>query len=350
MPFGHLYNLILKARSAMYRQGITRSTDLGVPVISVGNLTVGGTGKTPLVAFAAKVLAENGRKVCILTRGYKRENPNERVVVSDGRNILAEVKQSGDEPYELAQKLLGISAVVADKDRTAAGLWAKEELGSDAFVLDDGFQHFQLKRDLDLVTVDATDPFGNGRLLPQGTLREPAANLARAGAVILTRANLAGSAGDLDALKAKVQGLAPAAAVFTSQNKTSNLIPLARLFNEKETVAIRSLLPKTRTLAFCAIGNPDSFFRQLMAEGFELAGTNKFPDHYKYSERDVSTLNDLARKWSADILLTTVKDAVKLKNFRFDVPCYVVESAPVFDNEEGLRKLILKTLGNNLQG
>ncbi len=349
MPLGHLYNLILKARSAMYRQGITRSHDLGVPVISVGNLTVGGTGKTPLVAFVAQVLAENGRKVCILTRGYKRENPNERILVSDGQNILAEVKQSGDEPYELAQKLLGIAAVIADKDRTAAGLWAKEDLGSDAFVLDDGFQHFQLKRSLDLVTVDTTDPFGNGWLLPQGTLREPVENLARAGAVILTRANLADPSSPngpngVDALKAKVQGLAPAAAVFTSQNKTSNIIPLAKLFGEKETVPITSLLPKTRTLAFCAIGNPDSFFRQLMAEGFELAGTNKFPDHYKYSERDVSTLNELARKWNADILLTTVKDAVKLKNFRFDVPCYVVESAPVFDNEEGLRELIVKTL------
>ncbi len=328
----------------MYRQGITRSHDLGVPVISVGNLTVGGTGKTPLVAFAAKVLAENGRKVCILTRGYKRENPNERILVSDGQNILAEVKQSGDEPYELAQKLLGISAVIADKDRTAAGLWAKENLGSDAFVLDDGFQHFQLKRSLDLVTVDATDPFGNGWLLPQGTLREPVENLARAGAVILTRANLAGDPNGVDALKTRVLALAPAAAVFTSQNKTSNIVPLAKLFDEKETVAITSLLPKTRTLAFCAIGNPDSFFRQLMAEGFELAGTNKFPDHYKYTERDVSTLNELARKWNADILLTTVKDAVKLKDFLFDVPCYVVESAPVFDNEEGLRELIVKTL------
>lgn len=328
----------------MYRQGITRSHDLGVPVISVGNLTVGGTGKTPLVAFVAKALAENGRKVCILTRGYKRENPNERILVSDGQNILAEVKQSGDEPYELAQKLLGIASVIADKDRTAAGLWAKENLGSDAFVLDDGFQHFQLKRSLDLVTVDATDPFGNGWLLPQGTLREPVENLARAGAIILTRANLA-EPDKVDALKAKVQGLAPAAAVFTSQNKTSNIIPLAKLFDNKETVPITSLLPKTRTLAFCAIGNPDSFFRQLMAEGFELAGTNKFPDHYKYSERDVSTLNDLARKWNADILLTTVKDAVKLKDFLFDVPCYVVQSAPFFDNEEGLRGLIVGTLG-----
>jgi tetraacyldisaccharide 4'-kinase len=155
---------------------------------------------------------------------------------------------------------------------------------------------------------------------------------------------LAAEAAALDALKAQVQALAPAAAVFTSQNKTSNLIPLAKLFDEKETAAITTLLPKTRSLAFCAIGNPDSFFRQLMAEGFELAGTNKFPDHYKYTERDVSTLNDLARKWNADLLLTTVKDAVKLQNFRFDLPCYVVESTPVFDNEEGLRELIVKTL------
>jgi tetraacyldisaccharide 4'-kinase len=350
MPFGHLYNLVLKARAAMYKKGFANSHDLGVPVISVGNLTVGGTGKTPLVAFVARVLAKNGRKVCILTRGYKREDPNKRVVVSDGEKILADAKQSGDEPFELAHKLLGISAVIADKDRAAAAVWAKEELGSDAFVLDDGFQHFQLKRALDLVTVDATDPFGNGWLLPQGTLREPVENLARADAIILTRANLAPNSdgpngvNDLEALKAQVQGLAPAAAVFTSENKTTNLIPLAKLFEDQEPGTILTLLPKTRTLAFCAIGNPDSFFRQLMAEGFELAGTNKFPDHHKYSERDISTLNELARKWNADLLLTTIKDAVKLKGFSFDVPCYVVESTPVFDNEEGLRELIVKTL------
>jgi tetraacyldisaccharide 4'-kinase len=340
MPFGHLYDLIIKARSAMYRRGMVTSTGLEVPVISIGNITAGGTGKTPLVAFTAKVLAEHARNVCILTRGYKRENPNERVVVSDGKQILAGPAESGDEPYELAKKLLGKAAVIADKDRAAAGAWAKENLDSDAFVLDDGFQHFKVQRDLDIVTIDAMDPFGNGRLLPQGTLREPLANLARANAIVLTRANLAN---DLDALKAKVQKLAPKVPIFTSHNKTSNLVSLARLFSE-DPHTILSLLPKTRCLAFCAIGNPASFFRQLMADGFELAGTNKFVDHHKYSERDVAALTELARKWKADILLTTVKDGVKLGQFEFEIPCYVVESVPVFDDEEGLREIILNTL------
>jgi tetraacyldisaccharide 4'-kinase len=342
MPLGYIYKKIIEARAARYKSGAARSYDLGAPVISVGNITVGGTGKTPLVAFIAGMLAKNGLKVCILTRGYKRKNPGQRVVVSDRGEVLADVAEAGDEPFELAKDLLGVSAVIADRDRMSAGLWAKEHLGTDVFLLDDGFQHFRIKRDLDLVTIDAMNPFGNGRLLPQGILREPVKNLERADVVVITRADLAG---DVDPLKAKVQALAPKARIFTAQNKISNLIPLGRLFDGEPDV-IPSLLPKTRCLAFCAIGNAESFFRQLMAAGYELAGTHRFHDHHKYTERSISKLNELARKWKADILLTTVKDAVKLSDFSFEVPCYVVKSTPLIDDEEGLREIVLRSLNN----
>jgi tetraacyldisaccharide 4'-kinase len=340
MPFGHLYNLILKARSALYQKGIARSYDLGVPVISVGNITLGGTGKTPLAAFVAGVLADNGRKVCILTRGYKRANSGKRVLVSDGTKILAGAKESGDEPFELALKLLGVSAVIADKDRAAAGIWARENLGSDAFILDDGFQHLKLGRDLDLVTIDATNPFGNGWLLPQGTLREPVESLQRAGAIILTRANLAEN---IDSLKAQVKKIAPHPPLFVSHNKTTRLVSLSGLFTGELEASLPVPAPE-KALAFCALGNPPAFFGQLRAEGFGLAGTEAFPDHHAYSQKDILGLEDLARTCQAEILLTTAKDAVKLKELQFSIPCYVVESELVFDDEPALRELILKTL------
>lgn len=342
MPFGHIYNLVLKVRAAMYRKGIAQSYDLGVPVISVGNITVGGTGKTPLVAFVAKVMSEEGCNVCILTRGYKRENPNERVVVSDGKTVLADAKKSGDEPFELAQDLLGVAAVIADKDRASAAAWAKENLGSEAFVLDDGFQHFKLKRSLDLVTIDATNPFGNGWLLPQGTLREPAENLARADAIILTRSDLIENAENPDEVRKRVRAYVPHKPLFISRNKTSGIIPLSNLFaNAEKPIAVPA---PEKALAFCALGNPAAFFRQLEREGFDVVKTRSFPDHHAYTQKDASGLEELARQNGAEILLTTVKDAVKLKDLNFSIPCFVVKSALVFDDEKGLRDLIAKAL------
>ena len=189
-PLGWLFGGITKTRRKLYRDGFFKSVDLGVRVVSVGNLTVGGTGKTPLVAFVARILAENGDKVCVLTRGYKRADPHERVLVSDGKQILSDASAAGDEPFELANKLLGVAAVIADKNRSAAGIWAGENWGITAFVLDDGFQHLRLKRDLDIVCIDATNPFGNERLLPAGILREPLTALQRADCIVLTRTDL----------------------------------------------------------------------------------------------------------------------------------------------------------------
>src|ERR1700730_8611286 len=188
-PLGFLYGVAMKARRALYRAGRFRVHNLGVPVISVGNLTTGGTGKAPLVEWITNDLAQAGRRVCILTRGYSRLNAGTRVVVSSGSEILSDADRAGDEPFLLAERLKGRAAVICDPDRVSAAGWAVENFKSDAFVLDDGFQHLRVARNLNILTIDATNPWGNGKLLPAGILRESPAELTRADCIVITRAD-----------------------------------------------------------------------------------------------------------------------------------------------------------------
>lgn len=353
-PFGWLYGAIAGARRELYEKGFFKSYDLGVPTVSVGNITAGGTGKTPLVAFVARVLAEEkGERVCILTRGYRRENERERVLVSDGEKILAGARQAGDEPFELARKLLGKAAVIADANRVEAGNWALENLGATRFVLDDAFQHLKVKRDLNIVCIDAANPFGNKKLLPAGILREPLRNLRRADAIVITRANLAGES-QIENLKTEISKYNKQAEIFVSENKTKNLTNLKEFSAEEQTQEENNPLtthhsPLTTHLAFCALGNPESFFEQLRREGFDLASTKKFPDHHFYTQKDIDELEKDAEKIGARALLTTAKDAVKLAGLKIDLPCFVVESELVFDDEEDLKKLIVGTRTMNCE-
>jgi tetraacyldisaccharide 4'-kinase len=331
-------------RLELYRKNWLKSHDLGALVVSVGNLTVGGTGKTPLVAFVAKILAENNHKVCILTRGYKRANPSERVLVSDGTKVLVNAKSAGDEPFLLALELIGEAAVIADKNRVAAGMWAKENLGATAFVLDDGFQHLQLKRDLDIVTVDATNPFGNGRLLPAGILREPLASLKRADAIVLTRTKLSNEISNLKLKIAKFNSLAP---ILSSNTKTIELKSLAEFLrfpakagNTQSGKKGQKAKDKGQFFAFCALGNPRGFFEHLRGENFQLRATKIFPDHHAYSQKNVAAIENAARAAGAEVLLTTAKDAVKLGSLSFSLPCLVVEIEVEFDDETILRAML----------
>ena len=331
-PLGKIYGTLADVRNSLYEKGIFKSHALGAKTVSVGNLTVGGTGKTPLVAFIAETLFEAGKTVCILTRGYGRINPKERVLVTDGENILADARTAGDEPFELAEKLSGKAVIVADANRISAGLWARENFGITAFVLDDAFQHRKVKRDLDIVCIDATNPFGNRKVLPSGILREPLKNLKRADTIIITRANLVENIENLKSEISKYTG----APIFISQNKFSNL----KEINLKSETR-NSKLKTQNSFAFCALGNPNNFFEQLRRENFNLTATEIFRDHHFYSSEDIAKLERKARESGAEILITTAKDAVKLYGLNVGFPVFVAENTIIFENEKDFVNLLL---------
>ena len=330
-PLSALYGAVTRTRLSLYQRGTFHTTKLDRPVISVGNITVGGTGKTPLVEWIAKTIAARGKNVCILTRGYGRENPQRQVVVSDGENILATPAEAGDEPYLLATRLLGSAAVISNIDRISAGRYAIENFGTDCFVLDDGFQHLRLARDLNIVTIDASNPLGDGRntldggqLLPYGRLREPLSGLSRADCVVLTRCD---QAPNLASLEAELPDMIHSRPVFQSTMKP-----------------VKNLLPTGPVAAFCAVGNPQSFFIQLHTAGYEVVLEKTYGDHHSYTQRDVDHLLNEATRAGAANLITTAKDAVKLRSLSFTLPWHVFEIEIAIKSEDEFRQLIFSVL------
>ncbi|RMG06054.1 MAG: tetraacyldisaccharide 4'-kinase [Acidobacteria bacterium] len=316
----YLYAFGVHLRLMLYGKNILRSHSLGKPTIAIGNLTAGGTGKTPLTIFIAKELAKRRLKICILTRGYGRKEPQNMLLVSsEGKIMLYDVESSGDEPLEMAERLKGDSnvSIIADANRIRAARWAIEKLNPDVFILDDAFQHLQVKRDVNLLLIDSTNPFGNMQLLPAGILREPLSSITRADAVLLTKENLS-SQEKLDSLKNMIKDIHPTAKVFSAK-----IYPLDVVHLNNKIEAIDEI-KANKTLAFCAIANPDAFFQLLKAENFKICATKVFPDHYRYSQEDVSRIETLAMQKGANLLITTPKDAVKLRKLNFSLPCTVL--------------------------
>ena len=337
-PLSVAYRAVTALRTAAYEKGLLKTTRLPVPVISIGNITVGGTGKTPLVAWVSRAIAGERRKVCILTRGYGRLNAGERIVVSDGSRVLAEAAQAGDEPLWLAENLKGAAAVICDANRAPAGQWAISNLGVDVFVLDDGFQHLQLARDLNILAIDASNPWGGGRLLPHGRLRESRRGVSRADCAIITRAE---QETETSLLKSQIQELLGERPIFISRMRATGIRQLAA-----EQLHGIGTLPSP-VAAFCGIGNPSSFFNLLLTNGVQVIHTETFPDHHHYSPADVNALSEQAKRLGAQTLITTAKDAVKLRNFDFGLPCYVLEIEISIDHEDKLRDLIRKTIATS---
>jgi tetraacyldisaccharide 4'-kinase len=331
-PLSAIYSAATRARAAAYRRGWFSVSQLPAPVISIGNLTTGGTGKTPLVEWVCRtVAAETGEKVCVLTRGYGRANPKSQVVVSDGTRLLAGVADSGDEPYLLAQSLIEIAAVISNPDRFAAGKWAIKNLGSRIFVLDDGFQHLRLARDLDILTVDATNPWGGGSLLPYGGLREPRSGLSRADCVVITRTD---QVENLNSIKDPVERLAGASPVFLSRMVTSQMRSLAGKSVDKKSLASKPIA------AFCGVGNPGSFFSHLRSESLMPVFTRAFADHHIYRQAELDHLVEAAKANGAEALLTTAKDAIKLSTLKLELPCYVLEIQISIEGNDPLVEII----------
>jgi tetraacyldisaccharide 4'-kinase len=351
-PLSALYGAATRARLMLYRAGALHTEKIAAPVISVGNITAGGTGKTPLVAWLARRAAEMGERVCILTRGYGRTDESKQVLVSDGASLLAEAKEAGDEPRLLAEMLLGFAAVISNADRIAGARWALENLQSTLFILDDGFQHLAIARDLNLVAIDATNPWGGGRLLPRGRLREPPGGLKRADALILTRANLVS---DINALRAEAERMSGGRPVLVSRTRTTRVRRLADELTDKEAAlenktlkndeeaAMVASLPQP-VAAFCALGNPQTFFAHLKSDGHTLAHTKSFRDHHVYTQSDIDMLTHEAIKRGAQALITTAKDAVKLRGLRIELPCYVNEIEVGFDDERKMIALVSQAL------
>lgn len=337
-PFGILYGRIVDLRNLLYDRGLLKSHDLGVRTISVGNLTAGGTGKTPLVALIAKILVSEGRTVCILTRGYGRRNPNRRVLVSDGASVLAGADEGGDEPVELALQLEGKAIIVADPDRVAAAKWAREKFNISTFILDDGFQHRRARRDLDIVCVDSTNPCGNGRILPAGTLRESFKGLKRADAIVITRTELVETNDDLEA---RLRNRNPKARIFRARTELEGFVALGDLPTRAKSIET----PRGKVFAFTAIGNSENFIRTLSESGLELAGHAAFRDHHRFTQGDVHQIESEAIKSGGSALVTTVKDAVKLTGLGINLPCNLAVTHTAIADSEAFRRFILDEVG-----
>ena len=320
----------VKGRRWLYEARIIRDHPLGVQVITVGNLTVGGTGKTPVVEKFARVLQDHGRKVAILSRGYRSKPPPllQRLrakllfqddttpprVVSDAKNLLLNSEDAGDEPYMLASNLKDV-VVLVDKDRVKSGRYAIEKFGCDTLLLDDGFQYWKLAgRRRDIVLIDAQLPFGNEQLLPRGTLREPVQHLKRADTIFITKSN-----GDTAALRARIRKHNPQAGIIECVHWP---LYFQDVFSPDQREQIGWL--KGRKIAtLSGIAQPESFENSLADQGAELVYTKRFADHHRFNQQELLNTINRAKKRRAEVIITTQKDAVRFPKLdRVDLPIY----------------------------
>lgn len=289
-----LYDILLRIRALLYQYGVFKSYRLSCPVISVGNLTVGGTGKTPVTIWIARYLQQQGLRVAVLSRGYGGTLKGEVAVVSDGRTVFLTPEACGDEPYLMARTLPGLLVVVG-ADRYRAGLLALERLHPDILLLDDGFQHLRLQRGLDILLLDSRRPFGNGWTLPLGLLREPRTALKRADLVVYTRHQPGQSEVDPG---------------VPSCSCSHQLTTFNRLTDGKELPI--AAFQQARVAAFCGIADPEAFFEGLRSQGMSLVATLALPDHEPYRGDGLRRLDGFATQQNTDWLVTTEKDGVKL--------------------------------------
>ena len=330
IPFSWLYGVGVWLRNRLYTFGVFKARTLPCRVISVGNIVVGGTGKTPAVIAIAKHLQEKNVRVGILLRGYKRVSREKVTIVSDGEKVCASLSESGDEADMMARHLDGIPIVVGGQ-RYQAGRIVLERFDIDVLLLDDGFQHRQLARDVDILTLSTKHPFGDPeRLLPAGTLREPPIALRRADIILLTHTDITRVS---PSAKEVVKALSPNALVLESIHQPMHVYPLVPK-DEKKEVDFRptlKVLEGKRILAVCGIGQPETFVATLMRcspEGVELLA---YPDHHDYTEADMRQIGTAFQAAAADLIVTTQKDEQKLAELvaQQELPIVVLEIALV---------------------
>ncbi len=324
-----VFQVLIKARRFLYNVRILRDSTLGVQVIAIGNLTVGGTGKTPVVEKFARELRDQGRNVAILSRGYRskptpfhirlwhkillRDDTTPPRVVSDGKSLLLDSEMAGDEPYMLASNLKDV-VVLVDKDRVKSGRYAIEKFGCDTLLLDDGFQYWKLRgRRQDVVLVDRQQPFGNERLLPRGTLREPPSHLARASVIFITKSD-----GDSSELRQLISQYNPTAGIIECIHHP---LYLEDVFTGQR-IGLEYLKGR-KVASLSGIAQPESFEQSLVRLGADLVYSKRFADHHRFTQQEVLNAINRCKKRQAEIIVTTQKDAVRFPKLdRRDLPIY----------------------------
>ena len=322
-----LYGWVIKTRIFFYQKGIYRTHSLSCKVISVGNITMGGTGKTPFVILLAGMIRDKGYRTAVLSRGYKGEYAGPYGVVSDGENTLLDAVQAGDEPHLLAQKLRGVPIVVG-KERWVSGRFVLEQFKPQVIILDDGFQHLALKRDLDILLLDSRHPFGNGRLFPRGELREPLSQMGRADALILTKAE---EGDNINNVRKRLMISAKKIPLFQVRYEPREV----RVWGEEKGQAC-SILKGRRVLAFAGLAQPSSFQRTLSGLGAEILKFEVFPDHHPYSAGNLDRLSREALRAGAEAMITTEKDMARIRFFSSPpLPLWTLAVGHEFQGNDG---------------
>jgi tetraacyldisaccharide 4'-kinase len=349
-----VFAVAVKIRRWLYDFRILRDRTLGIQVIAIGNLTVGGTGKTPVVERFARELRDAGRTVAILSRGYRskpvplhrkfvnklllRDDKTPPRVVSDGKSLLLDSETAGDEPYMLASNLKDV-VVLVDKDRVKSGRYAIEKFGCDILLLDDGYQYWDLQgRRHDVVLIDRQQPFGNEHLLPRGTLREPPSHLARAHTIFITKSD-----GQTAALRERINLLNPHAAVIECVHQPMYFEDV--FTGERKGL---DLLAGKKVASLSGIAQPESFEHSLGKLGGELVYSKRFADHHRFSQQEILNAINRGKKRQADMIVTTQKDAVRFPKIdRRDLPFYFMRVeikiiAGANDFQDCVRKICFK--------
>ena len=344
-----LYSFIMNVRLALFEHRIIRSKTLGCQVVSIGNLTVGGTGKTPVVEVFARALQKNGRKVAILSRGYmKAEDPfSERLlnlltfktprqqpprIVSDGQRLLLDSEMGGDEPYMLASNLPDV-CVLVDKDRVKSGRYAIQKLGCDTLILDDGFQYLRLKHRVEIVLIDRTNPFDNGYVLPRGLLRESVRHLSRATFIFITKSTGDGSPD----LRQQIRALNNKAEIAECRHTPRHFQEVYS--GDRKPLA---LIQGLKVAALSGIASPRGFEESLERLGGELVHRKRFADHHRYTQQEILDMINASRDRGAQAIITTEKDAVRFPWIeRRDIPLYFLRGEiELLSGEEDFNALI----------
>jgi tetraacyldisaccharide 4'-kinase len=326
------YAAIIGLRNFPYSRGWLKVHHLSVPVISVGNITVGGTGKTPLVIWLCKFLQQKNLRCAVLTRGYKT---HAQIRATSNEQRATKI----DEPAILAESCPQ-AKIIVNPNRTEAAAEAVNKFGAKVLIMDDGFQHRRLARDLDIVTIDATCPFGYGKLLPAGLLREPVASLQRADAAVITRCDQI-SESKLCQIEKKLQLTNPDMAIAKSIH---NPICVKSLAGEKTTI---EQLKGKKIFAFCGIGNPDAFLNTIKNSGANLVGSKIYNDHHHYTDSNIDDIHGQANRLEADLILSTQKDHTQyaIRNTQYDIPfAYLAVEIKFLSGEDKLKELIKDVL------